>query len=133
MSDVYLYLNLDRREYLMVNALGGGNKVSSIGRNLGARALGLLLLDRWAGDRVQVAGESDALFEQAEAEFADIASVAADLVLARDGADELLSTADTDKRLYALLGQMVMADNNAMLRHAMMDRFGPNWLKRLGR
>lgn len=133
MSDVYLYANLDSREYLMVNALGGGNKVGSIGRNLGARAVGLLLLGRWSGERVQVVGESDELFERAEAEFADIATVAAELVLAHDGADELLTAADDDRRLYAMLGQMVIAGQNATLRHAMQNRFGMQWQKRLGR
>ena len=132
MSDVYLYANLDHCEYLMVNALGGGNKVGSIGRNLGARALGLLLLGRWAGSRVQVIGESDELFQLIEAEFADIATVAVELVLGHDGADELLTVADSDKRLFAMLGQMVIAGHNATLRHAMRDRFGEHWQKRLG-
>ncbi|NDD30410.1 MAG: hypothetical protein EB084_19300 [Proteobacteria bacterium] len=132
MSDVYMYADLDAREYLMVNALGGGSKVGCIGRNLGARALGLLLLGRWAGHRVQVVGESDPLFEQAECAFTDVASAAAALVLARDGPDELLSAADGDARLYVLLGQMAF-EGNAALGHAMAARFGAGWKKRLGR
>lgn len=69
MGEYFLYANLDRREYFHVHALGGGNHSSGVGRNLGARALGLLIMVRrhdssspsaegsWAGDRVVALGD----------------------------------------------------------------------------
>ena len=46
MGEYFMYANLDRCEYLTIDALGGATKASGIGRNLGARALGLLLMRR---------------------------------------------------------------------------------------
>ncbi|MGI9423561.1 MAG: hypothetical protein ACR2PA_10235, partial [Hyphomicrobiaceae bacterium] len=72
MGICFIYLNLDREEYFGIGALGGGMKSGSLGRNLEARALGLLLMEQspvandkieqgaWAGNRVMAVGDGDA-------------------------------------------------------------------------
>jgi hypothetical protein len=80
MAEYFLYANLDRREYFLVDALGGALESSGVGRNLGARALGLLLMARgranppagvegaWAGDRILAVGDylADGGYSKAE-------------------------------------------------------------------
>lgn len=140
MGEYFLYANLDRREYFMIDAVGGATKRAGIGRNLGARALGLLLMQRregadtnviagsWANQRVAVIGDSLPEFETARTSFKNLASAVALLLLEHE-ADELIAAAERDERLFVLLAELAHVHRVASAARVLAQRFGADWPK----
>jgi hypothetical protein len=155
MGECFLYANLDRREFFRIDALGGATKASGIGRNCGARALGLLLTARardrapsthegaWAGHRVAAIGDELAdggaldptwigrsphlAIEEA---FRDVASTVAVMLITHDGPDELVEVAARDDRVLVLLGEIALVHRIVSVAHALRARLGEDWPKR---
>ena len=158
MSVCFIYVNLDRQEYFSTGALGGGMKKSSLGRNLEARALGLLLMERskstdgrvepgaWAGNRVIAAGDGDAppntvdvlaeegrsLYEHACKHYRDIRAAIALMMLCHER-DALLDAADSHADVFILLGELAHVHRCDNVARALQERFGADWLKSYGR
>jgi hypothetical protein len=57
LGTTYDYWNQDKRQYFCCGLRLQNDKLSGIGCGAGARALGLLLLYDWAGDRIVVKGD----------------------------------------------------------------------------
>lgn len=155
MGEYFRYVNLDRREYFDIDALGGATKASGIGRNLGARAFALLLTRRggggaggqvavgsWAGDRVAVIGdyiEPNALgvatgsernlWSVVDEEYRDISSSVAVMLLDSDGPDELVEAARHRTDLFVLLAELALVHRQAACLKLMAEHF-PEWQKR---
>ncbi len=158
MGVCFMYLNLDRKEYFSTGALGGGMKISSLGRNLEARALGLLLMEQstltdarvepgaWAGNRVIAAGDGDAppnifdvpneeghsLYEHARKHYRDIKAAIALMLLTHER-DALLEAADRHADVFVLLGELAHVHSCENVARALRERFGADWLKSYGR
>jgi hypothetical protein len=148
----YSYANLDRLEYFSLSALGGGNKARSLGRNLEARALGLLLRPpapvdtahvgpgAWAGGRIAAVGDSDtsfsglglpgpsenSAFAHMRDEFRDISSGVLVMMIAY-AADELLDAAEKSERLRMALGDLAEIYRCTDAADVLQSRFGPDW------
>jgi hypothetical protein len=134
MGEVYFYVNLDRREHFSIGLGFQSNKHSGIGRNLGARALGLLLLGTWGGNRIAIIGDeaTDGRYETLQQESRDITSRAV-LMLFRDDERGLLGEAATHSSLLAMLGEFAAVFKIEAVREALDRRFGAEWRKVHGR
>lgn len=157
MGEYFMYVNLDRHEYFMVDVLGGATKAQGVGRNLGARALGLLLMKRggsfahetsvigsWASNRIAVAGDyTDAkafdsettgrsdinLYSLATQQFKNIGSTVALMLLAHDGEEELIDVARSRDDVFVLLGELAFVHRSNIAANALTRHFGPDWIK----
>jgi hypothetical protein len=158
MGEYFMYANLDRHEYFMIDALGGATKASGIGRNMGARALGLLLTPRnhkgdaptvigsWAGTRVAVIGDhaepnilgiptSTAedpqrnLYALAKERYTNIASKLALMLLHHDEGDNLIQAARTDDSLFVLLAELAVVHRVKAVESLLSQHFNQGWLK----
>ncbi len=157
MGEYFMHVNLDRHEYFMIDALGGATKSSGIGRNLGARALGLLLMRRggdlnahsligaWSGTRVLIVGDyaestvgidtptpsdpSPKLYTLAQEHYTNLASSLALMLLQHDGPDELMAVAKHDEQVFVLLGELATVYRSKDADAALRACFGPEWTK----
>ena len=154
MGEYYMYLNLDRKEYLDIDFLGGETKAFGLGRNLGARALGLLLMHgvghdehpligSWAGTRVVALGDYAKpnlfgiqtvsaeepkwnLYDLATESYKNIGSAAAVMLLEHDGPDELVGVAKQEDDVFVILGEL--ATVHLKLAEAALNRYwGEGW------
>ena len=148
----YSYANLDRQEYFGIWKLGGGSSVRSLGRNLEARALGLLLRapapadvsqigpGAWVGHRIAAVGDSDApcseiglpgdqglsAYEYLQQHFRDISSSVLRMMIA-DAPDDLLDAAERSEHLRLALGDLAEIYRCTEAADILMARFGPGW------
>jgi hypothetical protein len=158
MGECFMYASLDRKEFFMIDALGGATKTPGIGRNLGSRGLGLLLRQRgadipepagicsWAGTRVAVVGEygkpnvlgvttataSDPkrnLFTLAKETFRNTASTVAVMLFEHDGSAELVEVARTNERVFLMLAELAIVYRVKTIETVMGQCFESDWKK----
>jgi len=141
MGIYYYYGNPDRKEYFSIGVGAEGIKRGSIGCGFGARALGLLLLEKesvpglagsWAEQRVIVFGDETASGDTFLEEGRDISSAVL-LMLFADNGDALLDRADTDDLLFLQLAELAIVHGANELAAALQRRFGADWKSRYGR
>ncbi|HEY7371056.1 MAG TPA: hypothetical protein VIF57_02685 [Polyangia bacterium] len=142
MGEYFHYANLDRRELFDVGLGVYNDKRSGIGRNLGARALGLLLKEQapagglpgsWAGQRVMVVGDEtpNGLYETARADYRDIASAVL-LMLFADDREEIIEAAVTNDSLFVHLAELAVVHGADTVAGALAAHFGAEWRKKYG-
>jgi hypothetical protein len=156
MGECFLYANFDKREYFGVGALGGAAKAAGVGRNLEARALGLLVMARdrdaaptnaegsWAGDRIASIGEYleagalDSLsltssdqtpFSMIEDTYRNVVSAVVLMLMRRDGPEALCELAERRDDLFVLLGELALVHRISDVERALDHHFGDRWKK----
>jgi hypothetical protein len=152
MGEYFVYANLDRAEFFDVGALGGPIKVDGVGRNLGARALGLLLLVRgfqterhlvprvgsWATGRIAAVGDyargslgdiaTDA-HDHIVQTFADISSAVIVMVFRHDGPAAVIPAAELDDTLFVRLAELALFHHVDDIEAGLDAGFGVDWRK----
>jgi len=131
MGASYDYVNHSTKEYFSIGALGGGTGHRDVGRNLEARVLGLLLKGgRWAGDRIEIVGDTDPLWEKIVETYVDIAANAIETAFYHDRLKDLGPAAERDDPLFIRLGYLATTKQVQGLHAAMIEYFGKGYPKR---
>ena len=145
MGTYFYYVNFTRRERFSISALGGGDKLSSIGRNLAARAFELMvtrrgtgllgelpaLCGRWAGDEVAVVGDDwDEDWDAIRESHVDIGANVILLLMEFDGFEPLREAAEQDSFLFMQLCHLATTGQSKPLEKEMEHHFGVDFRRR---
>ncbi len=143
MGEYFHYVNHDKKMRFCIGDLGGPIKFSGIGRNLGARALGLLLTqinDRsnafqgswvgsWIGDRVECVGDHGPTYDL----FVDYPEVTANIIVMLyqvDGAEPLIESANNGEEVFARIAHLIITQQFTDIQRDFEQAFGKQWQKK---
>jgi hypothetical protein len=131
----YYYVNLTKREWLPIDALGGDVRIGAIGYTRSARVFELMLVDspvpgRWCRDSITIVGDGGSEWLQMRDEYADITANAIVLFHADDGFAQLGQLAEYDERFFMELCHLVVTKQAPELELPLREKFGKAYLTR---
>jgi len=142
MGEYFHYVNHDKKHRFCIGNLGGADKFSGIGRNLGGRAFCLLLtrsssktryehtwVGSWIGDIIECVGDYSTLQDEYY-RYKEVTANIVKILYQVDGAEDLIEVARKDNQLFIQITHLIITNTLPEILPDFEEAFGKQWGKR---